>query len=87
MKLKKTRTLNILLAIAMLISLLPTLGGVVSAAPIDLNRPACYTAEEGNIARLPSVRQLTNATEARYNPLTGEGVDRAGINANFCNNS
>ena len=59
-----------------------------SAAEItDFNRPAVYTAEEGNIARLPFMLQLTNATETRYNPNTGAGVVRTGINANFCNDS
>ena len=58
-----------------------------NAEPFDYNRAACYTAAEGNIARLTEVRQLTNATEARYNPLTGAGIERTGINANFVNDS
>ncbi|MCL1873970.1 MAG: cadherin-like beta sandwich domain-containing protein [Clostridiales bacterium] len=72
----------------------------LAAAPVpahpDLTRAACYTAEEGNIARLTSVRQITNTrpldnnavdTAARYNPTTGAGVDRPGINANYLNPS
>ncbi|MDR2711995.1 MAG: Ig-like domain-containing protein [Clostridiales bacterium] len=60
---------------------------VESSEPFDYNRAECYTAAEGNIARLPAVRQLANATEARYNHLTGAGIDRTGLNANFCNDS
>ena len=61
--------------------------GLVVAPARDLGRAAVYTAAEGNIARLPEVRQITNATDARYNPLTGAGIDRTGINSNFCNDS
>lgn len=81
----KKKFLSALLVITLLLSLIPAY--IAAAATIDLTRAEVYTAEEGNIARLASVRQLTNTSETRYNPLTGDGIDRPGINASFCNDN
>ena len=87
--LRKKTIVSILLTIVLVIPIFPGFPttSLAAAAPLDLSRPECYTAEEGNIARLPSVRQLTNTSETRYNPNTGAGIDRPGINASFCNDS
>jgi len=75
MKINKKRILNIILALVMLLTLIPTLGGLVSAAPADLTRAAVYTLAEGNIARMSEVRTYT-AT-----------AGNVGINASYANST
>jgi DUF1680 family protein len=87
MQFNKKSIVSILLTLMLVVTLFPSTGVTSFAAPTDLYRAATYSAEEGNIARLAFVRQLTNTSETRYNPNTGAGVDRTGINASFCNDS
>ena len=86
-KMLQKRIVSISLTLILAVTIFPGLNFTASAAPPDLTRAAVFTADEGNIARLATVRQLTNTTETRYNPNTGAGIDRPGINSNFCNNS
>ena len=88
MKIRK-RLLSVAISFVLIASLAVPMFVVAQpiAAEIDYGRAAVYTAEEGNIARLPFMQQLTNTTAERYNPNTGAGVARTGINANFCNDS
>ena len=55
--LRKKTIVSILLTFTLVITLFPGFGATTFAAPADPNRAACYTFEEGNIARNPEVIQ------------------------------
>jgi uncharacterized repeat protein (TIGR02543 family) len=80
----KTALISIL-ALTIIFSLGITTYAQESAAPVDLNRAAVYTFAEGNIARDPRVQQCSSVTDppTAYNPTTGAGVDRPGINVSY----
>jgi len=50
---------------------------------VNLTRAAVHTFAEGNIARDPRVQQWATTSSTAYNPTTGAGVDRPGINVSY----
>ena len=85
----KKRVLSLILSLAMLVGLTTVfLTPSVSAAIPDLNQVACYTAAQGNIARLtanPNMRQLADSNNYYTAGSPGTGIVQTGVNAQYSN--
>jgi hypothetical protein len=83
----KRRLFVIMLTLSIMLLVGLSQAALSAPAPltIDLNRADPYTFAEGNIARDPRVQQCASATDppTAYNPTTGAGVDRPGINVSY----
>jgi len=59
---------------------------ITAPTTVNLQQVAVYGLAAGNIARLPAVQQLSDLA-AYYNPATGAGITRPGINVNLHSNA